>query len=231
MTSPEQTDVDGSDEADHDAAETALGAAIGAILLAELMPGPTSVFRGVKKLKSWDDRIDAAVGGALRAFMQRSASDLAADSKVAGASPVALQEAEEVYPHVLTWLQNNLAETLQHLTDDKIPHDEAAARVQSAAATMARSTAIYAKSKVREATAGKLGAVFKIWRTRHDEKVRSTHRELNGERVPFGSHFTLPDERTISYPGDPDADLDLVVNCRCHLVYRILPKEQVYDKI
>lgn len=67
----------------------------------------------------------------------------------------------------------------------------------------------------------------KMWVTAHDGRVRDTHDELDGQTVGYDDTFTLLDGRTISYPGDPTADADLVYNCRCTLIY--VPDDGIGD--
>lgn len=67
----------------------------------------------------------------------------------------------------------------------------------------------------------------KMWVTAHDGRVRDTHDELDGQTVDYDDTFTLSDGRTISYPGDPTADADLVYNCRCTLIY--IPEDGIGD--
>lgn len=230
MTTPTNTtdvnEVDGSDEADHDAQEEALGLALGALFLSSLLPGPSSFFN---TLKSWDDQIEAAIGPILQAFMQRSALDIAAEVDQPGSSVTALTQAAETYPQVLAWVQGQSHQTLQNLTDSHVSDTDTAQAALSAAEGLARGTAVYAKSEVREQTVGKLGAVYKTWRTRHDAKVRVTHHELEGDTIPYDSIFHV-DGMSIKYPGDPEADISLTANCRCHLNYRLRPLENVYGE-
>lgn len=225
MTTPAPTtaqtnEVDGSDEADHDGVEIALGAALAGVLLAWLLPGPSSFFTGQALQNSWDNQIAAAVGPVIQGFLQRSAVDIAADSQVPGAYATALDTAEQAYPTILRWIQDRSHETLQNLTDDKVSDTELAQRVQSAAENLARGFAVFAKSDVREQTVGKLGAVWKVWRTKHDDRVRTLHQELEGSKVPFGGTFVV-DGIQIKYPGDPDSPIEMTANCRCHLNYRL----------
>lgn len=235
MTTPAPTttqaqEVDGSDESDHDAAEVALGAALGAVLLAWLLPGPSS-FLGKRGLqRSWDDQVAATIGPVIQGFLQRSAADVAAQSTDPGASVIALQTAEQTYPQILSWIQARSYDTLQNLTNAPGADDVVAARVTTAAENLARGAAVYAKSEVREQTVGKLGAVWKIWRTRHDDRVRTLHRELEGSKVPFGGTFIV-DGIQIKYPGDPDAPLEMTAGCRCHLNYRLQPEESSYGEV
>lgn len=216
--------IDGSDEDDHDAQEIALGGALAALFVGYLLPGPGAFLPGSV---SWDDQVEARIGPTLQGFLQRSAMDIAVESGQPGATAIALQQAEETYPGVLAWIQGNSMQTLQNLTDSNVDEHSVAQAATGAAENLARGAAIFAKSEVRNETVGKLGAVYKVWRTRHDDRVRPMHVELDGDEVPYHSPFFV-DGLAIRYPGDPLAPISLTANCRCHLVYHISPKEKDY---
>jgi hypothetical protein len=58
---------------------------------------------------------------------------------------------------------------------------------------------------------------LKRWVTRHDDRVRHSHAEADGQTVPVGSPFTVGGWQ-LQYPGDRNAELGETVNCRCVLV-------------
>jgi uncharacterized protein with gpF-like domain len=60
----------------------------------------------------------------------------------------------------------------------------------------------------------------KTWHTVNDERVRSSHAEMEGVTIPFEDEFLLPSGATALYPsesGDPAED----INCRCWCSYEI----------
>lgn len=59
----------------------------------------------------------------------------------------------------------------------------------------------------------------KEWRTRHDEKVRISHRDVDGDRIPFWAPFVVGGEN-LMFPGDPTGSPENVINCRCDLLIR-----------
>jgi hypothetical protein len=65
---------------------------------------------------------------------------------------------------------------------------------------------------------GKLevGQVTKKWITVGDHKVRPEHAEMDGETVGLNDLFSYG----LAYPGDPSAEPELTINCRCSLIYR-----------
>jgi hypothetical protein len=57
----------------------------------------------------------------------------------------------------------------------------------------------------------------KRWDSERDEKVRISHREVDGKVEDLGMPFYV-DGIPMMFPGDPLAPPDLVINCRCDLV-------------
>jgi len=61
----------------------------------------------------------------------------------------------------------------------------------------------------------------KVWLTAEDDRVRTAHIKLDGVAVDYDEPFIVPDDgRKIDFPGDPNAEPDLVYNCRCTLLYK-----------
>jgi hypothetical protein len=63
----------------------------------------------------------------------------------------------------------------------------------------------------------------KQWVTRHDDKVRTTHAEADGQKAPLEGFFRVG-EALLSYPGDPDGPLDEIANCRCLIIAGSIPE-------
>lgn len=57
----------------------------------------------------------------------------------------------------------------------------------------------------------------KRWDTERDERVRVSHREVNGEVRDLGMPFYV-DGVPLMFPGDPMGPPETVINCRCDLV-------------
>lgn len=57
----------------------------------------------------------------------------------------------------------------------------------------------------------------KRWDTEHDERVRTSHRAVNGEIRDLGMPFYV-DGVPLMFPGDPMGPPETVINCRCDLV-------------
>ena len=58
---------------------------------------------------------------------------------------------------------------------------------------------------------------IKQWVSAHDERVRKSHLELDGEQVPVDQKFS----NGLRYPGDRAGVPQEVYNCRCAMVYRV----------
>jgi uncharacterized protein with gpF-like domain len=57
----------------------------------------------------------------------------------------------------------------------------------------------------------------KRWDTEHDQRVRMSHREVDGETRDLGMPFYV-DGFPLQFPGDPIGPPESVINCRCDLV-------------
>jgi hypothetical protein len=59
------------------------------------------------------------------------------------------------------------------------------------------------------------------WNTAADERVRHSHRAMNGQKRPFGEAFVSGLGNLLLYPGDPSAPAEDVIDCRCAVGTRI----------
>ena len=57
----------------------------------------------------------------------------------------------------------------------------------------------------------------KRWDTEHDQRVRTSHRDVDGEVRDLGMPFYV-DGFPLMFPGDPIGPPETVINCRCDLV-------------
>ena len=60
-------------------------------------------------------------------------------------------------------------------------------------------------------------AFTKVWHTRGDHRVRHSHRFMSGQRRRLWEPFLSGNGNLLMYPGDPNAPLSDIVNCRCTL--------------
>jgi hypothetical protein len=58
-------------------------------------------------------------------------------------------------------------------------------------------------------------AVEKIWVATKDGRTRDSHRSMDGQAVRFNASFVSPSGARLRYPGDPEAPIEEVANCRC----------------
>lgn len=96
-------------------------------------------------------------------------------------------------------------------------------RARVDAGAVARAMTMPAREEARFNIATQMGAVYKVWHTREDNRVRVTHAELEGNRVPLSSDFITINLNHLSRPGDPMAPLSETAGCRCRLSY-LVPK-------
>lgn len=71
--------------------------------------------------------------------------------------------------------------------------------------------------------AGKVAAqdVKKRWHSAGDNRVRHTHRILNGQAVGIDDNFVSVSGARLRYPGDPDAPINEISGCRCYCEYDV----------
>jgi hypothetical protein len=210
VTQPSGQELDGGvDEQDRDHTEEALAAAVAALLAAHAATSP------------WLDLVDAELSGLIRQYLQRAALDMAAAGGLSPSEAAVLagdataRVMGDVSQHTAAWLRQ-AAEDRAPLGGGPMDREQAG----QAAGIIARSLATYARERVREAVALKLGATRKRWQTRMDANVRPLHRNLQGDWKPLGKPFKTGGFN-IMYPGDPEAPLDLTIGCRCHLIYSV----------
>ena len=102
---------------------------------------------------------------------------------------------------------DKIAKKLHRITNmDRVAAYRAARTGVTAAENMARIDAM--------AQAEGFGtSMDKIWMATMDERTRTEHRIINGERVPYDQEFS----NGLMYPGDESGEPEEVYNCRCTL--------------
>ena len=110
---------------------------------------------------------------------------------------------------------DNIARTLHKVTNmDRTAAYRAARTGVTAAENMGRVDAMMA--------AQEMGIKYdKVWYATLDDRTRTSHRVMHGERVPCDEYFS----NGLFEPADPDGEPEEVYNCRCTLLW--VPSEQL----
>lgn len=61
----------------------------------------------------------------------------------------------------------------------------------------------------------------KVWLSVHDKRTRDAHLALSGVEADPDEPFEIFGMK-IMYPGDPDAEPEMVYNCRCTMTYKVI---------
>lgn len=107
--------------------------------------------------------------------------------------------------------------------------------------TIVRTEAHKVKAAAKEQSFDRIeksGVKFKEqWISSQDERVRSSHQEMDGVTVDRGEGFTLPGGYKCFGPGDPSLPASEVINCRCikilvldETVEEAKPEKYITDK-
>jgi hypothetical protein len=91
--------------------------------------------------------------------------------------------------------------------------------VRTLAGRATRAAIVGGRESARYEVADKIGALYKVWRTRRDTRVRPTHGGLEGNRVPIHSEFITFEGHHLRFPRDPLAPLSETAECRCRVSY------------
>lgn len=78
-------------------------------------------------------------------------------------------------------------------------------------------------SQVAAQSLGDEAPLYKEWLATNDDRTRPEHVEADGQVVPLDQPFDV-DGIELLYPGDPDGPDELVINCRCSMVYVDAPE-------
>lgn len=81
---------------------------------------------------------------------------------------------------------------------------------------LAANVATTTKEQTKEVLYGAVGGSWKpTWNSAHDERVRASHRLLDGKKRPVSGRWG----NGCRFPGDPLAPLGETINCRCWTIY------------
>lgn len=223
----------GVDEADTDSTEQAVAAAVAAAILST-DPGSESQ---AEPVAGWLGVIESAVGAVLLAFAMRVATALLRSTTAS--EPVwidqARRRAKEAADDRVRLLAAQVEDVTRDLkglrvvtpTDDRPPGDnevttgELTRRVKVDADLLGTDATVGVRELTRLLLAEDLGATYKGWRTRRDNRVRATHGGLEGNFIPLGQPFVTITGAMLMHPHDPTAPIGETARCRCKLAYRI----------
>lgn len=227
-------EVDSDDQTDTDAVEAAI-----ALAVAEVLAHPPEPGQPFPSAMTVEAILEATVGNTLRFYAQRilshmdaetpytSAADLLSQDPVLAATDHAVRQAiddtGETVRDMLKLAEERArvgrADTIEQGRGD--PEAEALNRLRVGMASISRVLTTRTREEAKRAYAVSLGAIGSVWRTRRDNRVRNTHGDLEGEFVRLGDTYTTVAGNKIRFPGDPNAPLSEVINCRCRLSYRM----------
>lgn len=84
------------------------------------------------------------------------------------------------------------------------------------ASAIARTTATRAMSGAQSRSWEKKGRTY-YWLTERDDRVRDSHRKMDGQEVDVAGKFTLPDGSVSRHPAGDGLPASEAINCRCIL--------------
>ena len=126
------------------------------------------------------------------------------------------------YVAIDLFMENYIQEFTQKYLDITIDHlsqNDASFFMSDDRATMGsanESNTIIGYGELEEAIED--GFTMKRWKTQRDNRVRHTHREMEGKTIPVDDYFIVGGSALL-YPGDPEGEEKETAGCRCALEY------------
>lgn len=126
------------------------------------------------------------------------------------------------YVKIDLFMENYIQEFTQKYLDVTVEHlskDDASFFVSDDRATIGganESNSIIGYEELEEAIED--GSTMKRWRTQRDNRVRHTHREMEGKTIPIDDYFIVGGSALL-YPRDPEGEEKEIAGCRCALEY------------
>lgn len=198
----------------------------------KMMPDPTAIY---STQQDWDSEVDTILStiGQIGINAWSQATDVPPVSRhafvvsqLAQTQNLLVRIPDEVYNLVFAEITDgvNAGETVDQVADrvDKVLTFTDSERWVNRAKAIAvtETTRAYAAGTLaagmeQSRVSGKL--LQKQWQTESDERVRVSHRAVDGQVQDLGMPFYV-DGFPMMFPGDPLAPPELVVNCRCDLL-------------
>lgn len=145
----------------------------------------------------------------LRAYLDRARRDKRFDSTILNA----IKTGKGLTQDAITKIVGRYSDKLLDLRGEMLARTETLTALGSSRDEAMR----------QQITAGKVQAqdVTKIWHSAGDNRVRDTHKELDGMQVGMDDSFQSPSGAMLRFPGDPDGPASEIIGCRCYLEYKV----------
>lgn len=155
----------------------------------------------------------ATAQGAIEEWLQRRIADidLILTSQVAPDLPAAMVEVNRMWDRKSHEFAQSLAITVAQTA-------VGGARDAAAEALTPQQQTVTMPTEEGSYTVVLKPEVLRHWRTRHDEAVRATHRDADGQVRGLGEHFEVGGH-LLRWPSDPLAPPAVSRNCRCWIAY------------
>jgi hypothetical protein len=124
----------------------------------------------------------------------------------------------------------SVTETIEHL--EQLPHTRSqAARIVRTEVNRAANTGVYAQGEFFKYELVKEWISVRDVRTRGvDREDHADHYRMDGQTVDYYATFRDPKNgHELRFPGDPEAQAEDTINCRCHMM--TLPKKDENDNL
>lgn len=233
------SEVSAHDDNDAVATEAAV-----AVVMAQAFAHPPDLGRAISEDKA-ESILEATVGNTLRFYAQRVLT-LFVSSWRAG-SPPRVDDYEAIHEAVASAIRSAIDDTgksvrditreraleTRHngavveyagkvvesgLTAEQELYNRLRTGMESASRIATTRTREYAKREFVRMIGGCEG---KVWRTRRDGRVRTSHGDLEGDFRRFDEPFVTIRGARLMLPGDVNAPLSETIQCRCRLSYRM----------
>lgn len=139
----------------------------------------------------------------MRHYLTRGKRDARFDRTVLKA----IREGRPVDAAMVEKIVGRYSDGLLKLRADMIGQNETATAIGKARADAIEQQIMAGKIDARDVT--------KVWKHTPQENPRLHHRAMNGESVPYGQPFTLPNGVQMAYPHAPDAPASETIFCKC----------------
>lgn len=212
--------------------DTARRAVMGPFRQHRISPDPTALYA---TQEAWQEEVDTILTtiGRIAMHAWSEATDVPAVSRhsfvmasLAQTENLLVRIPDEVYNLVFAEITEsaNAGETLEQMAqrvDHVLSYTDSerwpnrAKVIAQTETTRAYGAGTLAAGMEQSRVTGRL--LQKRWDTRDDSRVRSPHREVDGETRDLSMPFYV-DGFPMQFPGDPIAPADLVCGCRCNLV-------------